>query len=77
MAAALANKVFPVPGGPYSKIPLRNRIGQLANNFGYCKKKASLFRDFSLGFAFSRTEWEEDGWIHKNRGSAQPLRLNV
>ena len=39
MAAALATKVFPVPGGPYSKIPLRNRMGQLANNFGYCKKK--------------------------------------
>ena len=73
-AAALATNVFPVPGGPYSKIPVRNRMGQLANNFGYCKKTSS--EDFSLGFAFS-TVWEEDGWIHKKGGSAQPLRLNV
>lgn len=34
-ATTPANKVFPVPGAPYNKIPVLCRMGRLANNSGY------------------------------------------
>lgn len=34
-ATTPANKVFPVPGAPYNKIPVVCRIGRFANNSGY------------------------------------------
>lgn len=36
LATALASRVFPVPGAPYSKIPERWRIGRLENRMGCC-----------------------------------------
>ena len=46
-AATLAINVFPVPGGPYNKIPVRNLNGHCAKSFGYCKiiGKSLYFRD--------------------------------
>merc|ERR1712142_494887 len=35
VAATLATRVFPVPGGPYNKIPVRNLSGHCAKSFGY------------------------------------------
>ena len=36
-AIALANNVFPVPGGPYKRIPLGGLIPILLNNYGLVK----------------------------------------
>lgn len=38
LATALASRVFPVPGAPYSSIPERWRIGSLENKMGYCQR---------------------------------------
>ena len=40
-AATLATNVFPVPGGPYSKIPVRNLKGHWEKSFGYWNSKSS------------------------------------
>lgn len=38
LATALASRVFPVPGAPYSRTPERWRIGSLENKMGYWKR---------------------------------------
>ena len=63
-AAALATNVFPVPGGPYSKIPVRNRMGQLANNFGDCKKNHHR-RILALVLHLVQCGKKMDGFIKK------------
>ena len=40
-AIALANKVFPLPGGPYNKTPLGGLIPKFLNNWG-CLKGSSI-----------------------------------
>lgn len=38
LATALASRVFPVPGAPYSSIPERWRIGSLEKRMGNCQR---------------------------------------
>ena len=67
VAMALAIRVLPVPGGPYSSTPLGTRAPSFLNRLGSRRNStissSSSRASSAPATSFQRTEWPLAGWI--------------